>query len=483
MRFEVTSAGRVSWKIIWVPLVALYLLSDLYAFLSNRVWFTDAGIYFLGVLERGHFEAVDLMRTYGEFFLQFPLVLALRLGLTDLTLLSHFYGAPFFLQFPLSLLICLKAAGRENARFLFFPLLSLFAGSMNGNLLIWVPHTMVCFFWALLFSILFREKWSLGSVALFVGMAVVSLRTYESMLYLGLILAIAAVWRTRKEHSRYSIRLAWLSIASFFFAGSLITSISLIHYPMPENMANFKYSILHFLGNPFKGTFNHSAFLSILTLLFLPLCLIRKESFDKPFKILSIFFAALIAVGFLHAALFPRWFHPSFHYSARSFYSLLPLFLSPVLLIIRGGYLSISKKSWERAFLVLTVLACGQIFWQFYLTTQWNRYLNAFREELAAHRGLIAYENSKLPETLNQRHILNMQWGWTYPLMSLLVVPKGRVVSILENKKPLFWEPFDPALPENLPKLERYGISYESFLEALPKKQKADEGVLPRQPL
>ncbi len=88
---------------------------------------------------------------------QLPTLLAARVGVHSLGVLSIVFGVTLFSFKPVSILLCYRFA--RDKRYVLFPLLSLFAGTMNSEgYLISETHLMSALFWAALFGVLCPQE-------------------------------------------------------------------------------------------------------------------------------------------------------------------------------------------------------------------------------------------------------------------------------------------------------------------------------------
>jgi hypothetical protein len=102
----------------------------------------------------------------------------------------------------------------------------------------------------------------------------------------------------------------------------------------------------------------------------------------------------------------------------------------------------------------LTAWTCAvTVFFHCGATNQWNRYRAVIVQELAEHRGLIAFERSAAPS-------YEFNWGWTMPSLSIALsaLNLGSVSAIIENPDSPRWQPIDPENPATLPDLRPYGV-------------------------
>ena len=96
----------------------VFLLSILFAVGTARSLYDDGSYYFMRVLEAGGFTEMLFTRGHAAFLFQLPLVIALKLGVRDLTQLQIAFGCGCFLAWPLLMPAYLYPYKQYEARFL-----------------------------------------------------------------------------------------------------------------------------------------------------------------------------------------------------------------------------------------------------------------------------------------------------------------------------------------------------------------------------
>ena len=134
--------------------VGAYLIHILYAVFVSRHLFGDGAWFLLKMLVENHvarwYSSLSrdfFVSRFGAFFChEYPTLLASRLGVTDLGTLSSVYGLTLFVFKPLSLLLCYVFSPDKRA--ILFPLLGLFAGSINAEAyMVSETHLFASLFW------------------------------------------------------------------------------------------------------------------------------------------------------------------------------------------------------------------------------------------------------------------------------------------------------------------------------------------------
>lgn len=461
----------------WLLYMALgiYIIHIIYAIISFRLLYADGSYYFVSILAKYSFMQWGA-RKFAQIASQIPLVAALKLGIKDISVLGYIYGTSLFISFPISLIICYWAA-KEEIRYLVFPLLSLVAGFMNTEFFIISEHNFLLYlFWALLFLMLFRK--GLISSILIVLLAFPTLLSYQSMLFFGPILAIIAIWRGLRIRSQRFMQFFWYILALWFLAGAIIALQTTLTPEDPSNFQNFYRSTLFFMGH---GSFHYPGILSLLILFMITILLWKPEGLERFwFWIIAAISVACVIVALL-PSVSPTTLALNLQYRARVLNVYLPILLACCLLAIHGKWFTVGPAVWHKAYLLLALLGISQGLWHLSATYQWNKYLLIFRQEIHRNCGLIPFEQSVLSALDKAPHHISrsMNWGWTMPVMStILGAQNGQIRTIIDNSPaPGYWEPFDPAVPDQLPDLSYYGVNYDLYIHALTHPELTCQGI------
>ena len=96
------------------------------SFSADTYFASDGSFYFAIILDNGTFTNVAPSRAHAEYLTQWPLVLAVHSGVTDLEALEIFFGLGIWFPWVLSFAISLYAT-RERPALVFFLLISMSA--------------------------------------------------------------------------------------------------------------------------------------------------------------------------------------------------------------------------------------------------------------------------------------------------------------------------------------------------------------------
>jgi hypothetical protein len=173
----------------------------------------------------------------------------------------------------------------------------------------------------------------------------------------------------------------------------------------------------------------------------------------------------------------PESLRPVQQFQARSWIAFLPVALAIAMLVARRW--SPRLAGFRLGVATLTVLAFAQLSWHIAATGQWHGYTSVFKAELGAHPGFVPFESSGLAQPqVGIQVIRNLTWEFTVQLMSIALAPNGKVSTIIGVPGGAWWpyspgERNDPANfqrpmdERSLPRLERYGVDYSRYLQAL----------------
>jgi hypothetical protein len=162
---------------------------------------------------------------------------------------------------------------------------------------------------------------------------------------------------------------------------------------------------------------------------------------------------------------------PSLQAAARYYCAFLsvPLAIALLICVLRPRYCAIWAK--PHVLTVMALLAAGQFGWQATATYEWSKFVGGWRTVLNSHRGLIPWQEARqalrplLPATSQDPVAKWKVFGWTFPSFSLLLAPNGKVASVIAAPESVRWQPFDPAIPAQLPRSPL--LDFSAYRQAL----------------
>ena len=127
-------------RVLYLFLFGLISVALFDAFSIDKHLSADGVHYFVEILDSGTFYRVDWARRFAEFIIQWPLVLAVRAGVTQVPLLSACFALGIYLPYLLSFALSLHAVRRENPALLSLPLLSMVSVNLPAHFILAGEH-------------------------------------------------------------------------------------------------------------------------------------------------------------------------------------------------------------------------------------------------------------------------------------------------------------------------------------------------------
>ncbi|HEU0117626.1 MAG TPA: hypothetical protein VFR09_03235 [Alphaproteobacteria bacterium] len=367
-------------------------------------------------------------RFFAYILMEFPTVIALRLGMTDLKGLMYLFSS--WLQLA-PLLLWGLAFWKLRRDFLFWPFLAMFtAVYFNGNFFsigefnVTFGLTAAC-----LAYILKPERITKVDTAMLSAAAIASVMSYGSTMFFGVLLCGLTLWRFRQDR-----RILWLPLAAIFLASAGVGLWNYLNPTQPENLASASNPLLLLHDPQLWFTF-------VFVALIAPIAMVRDAQWRSAF-ILALFISI---IGFLLMGLHAP---PFVDYMARAFTAMGFLALAIALcwfeLFGKKRFPALKKletNPWQyfalptfALFTLMCVLDIGD-------SIEFRAYIDDFSRVVNSHHGLLRYEDSIMFLPNNNLY----GWTWTYPTMALLLRENTDKAVVIE---PWFqkgrWQPFDP---------------------------------------
>ncbi|MGB8890215.1 MAG: hypothetical protein WCC87_26050 [Candidatus Korobacteraceae bacterium] len=439
------------------------------AIVTGRHLYGDGSWFLVKMLSENH-VAVWNVHGWHDFFAgrfgafayqEYPTLLAARLHVHNLKLLSLIYGVTLFSFKPLSILLCYRFA--RDKRLIIFPLLTLFAITMNSEVyLVTETHLMSALFWPALFGLMYRRKFGPLDLAAMVIISAPLLVCYESMAIYGLILCAACIYRYfTVAQSRREKWLSWVFFA-WYALGVLFAVLAIVFPRDVANRQGFLKSLLFVLHNDHIG-----ARVSCIVLILCALIVLIPERYRTVLNGLAgIAVLCSLAIP-LYIVRHPEATHFGTHVIARTMNASAPLALAVGFVVLHFHLLQVGTAKYQRLFVIAAVLGMCQSGWSMVASTQWSNMLTVLRAELRTHSGPVPFENTPLSQSVvDGQPIRNLHADW--PLMSLSILYSDhRAVQTILLPPAGGFEPFNPYAPAALPDLSHFGVRYDLYREAL----------------
>jgi hypothetical protein len=459
-------APKVERSQLMAAAVILFGAWTAMAILTGRCLYADGAHEFVRVLQAQGFFNTMWSRHFGFYIYEFPLVLSIKLGVTNLVWLRFAFGLGRFLPWPLVLLGCYWISPKH----FWLAAAGCAAGYLNAAFTADGMHNLAhALFWLSLFAILFAHPLKLPAAVMLLVSATVMLYSYESQLLLSLPLAALACWRSWREKTEG--RWTWvvfLVAAALFAAGE---TVGLCGVLMPENAPVFnglKTTTWHMLGN--------MGWTLTWTVVWFFLAMSVALS-DTVWRLISRKFV----IGLLLAGLFiwgawpllmPDQLDDAVQYSNRTLDMFVPLALLPVALILRFRPQWIEPRRGRLVQLTAGLLA-AQSLWQIGAAWHWQQDVGKLQGILSSHQGVVPLHSCSMSTSSIESRELYFDWTW--PCLSIALNPDRKIRSIVCSEGYIdspyqthrYWQPFDPLKVETLPDLRHYGLDYSVYISAL----------------
>ncbi len=436
--------------------VAVLLLWGLAAnaAIACRGLFWDGSSFLVNIIELGEVHDFYTARAHVDWLTQGPVLLAIKLGVRDIHVLATVYSATLF-ALPVALYHGALARLRHDGVALAIAMLVL--------LVVWLPTSFfivgeynVTYAAALaaMAVTLVPGRSRLADAVLLVALGLLSVRSYEAMVYLGPLLAAAILWTWRGEPDPALRGLAVVA-ALAFLGGAVVAGATIAEYWSHPHFVKVRATSIAFWEN----------LQLVIPLAGLVLCALVGLVFPAwlrgrgPQLVLGVVAVALVLSPWYRLLDDHSILYPPAHYLARQatgvaiFGLLVGLWLQVawrqpprVLAVLREP--AVSGRLTATLAVVLIAAAVPDVA----LTNLWTEYI-------ARMRGLVDHEEG----IVHARDLPVLEWpdklfaqDWTLPAMSALVSRTPGRATVLADNDYRSNPPFDPACG-TLPRLAGYG--------------------------
>ena len=445
-----------------------YLLHVLYAVFVSRHLFGDASWFLLKMLSENH--VAHWYTGYRDFYVgrfgafavqEYLTLLFSRLGITNLETLSTIYGVTLFAFKPLSLVLCYHFS--KDKRAVVFPLLTLFAGSINSEAyIVSETHLFVALFWPALIILLSAESISGATLAILAALSAPLILCYESMAVYGVVLCAACLYRARTLSRSSGERVASWILLGWYFLGVVLAALSIANPRDPANRSGFLRGMFFVLRYGDVAAWVSCAVLALVTIV-----LVGRIRSLEGLRRLVLVSAALSSLIVVQIVAWPGQTNFGLHVMARSMNVLVPLLVVPLYLMWHFGRLSIDSAHFRSALLITASLGIAQSTWNVLASREWSNMMMRLRTEVRDNRGVIPLEKSAMfRRTIDGAPIRRLHGDWPLLPLSIFLADGGNVSAMIDPGSEPF-RPFDPYVAGSLPALQRYGVRYDAYLEAV----------------
>jgi hypothetical protein len=396
---------------------------------------------------------------------QTPAVLAANL-LHSLHAVSVIFGLTLYAHALIALAICYRLAPKRW--YILFPLMSLYAGSMNAEALaISDSHFVLSLYWPALFILMFQKELTVGIVVLLAAVSIPMVLSYETMLFWGVILAAICLWRARSSKPRALL----VAFAGWYLLCSGVAFWSWLHPFDPTNKSGFVKGLQGLWSSDHLG-----AKTSIVVLLCCAVLLATSRGVRRIQTAIVAIAGAAVLFFVLQVILGRAPLTLNSQMQARVMNLVAPLVATGLLMLVWLGILKPGVRAVDLMGAIVALLGFGQVLFALGCVATWQGTVAILRYELLLHNGPIPYSSSVMSRPqLGRLHLSDDHATWPLLPLSLYASDRGDVKSII-LPPPHTYYPFDPLAPATFPNLVRYGIHYDQYEAAQASSWRYDLG-------
>jgi hypothetical protein len=409
--------------------------------------FADGSFYLLFVLEHRDVATFGWARWFAQVVTQAPLVLFVKAGLRDLNYLIYLHSFGL-IAIPAGLWIL--ALWKLRTSSLFWPFFMVFCVVyLNANLFPVGEHNLAFALAAVSMAVLLGPApLSSWNGALLVAASIVSVRSYEAFVFLGVLLAGVAGARLAASGGEHRAEIVWLTAAIFFFGCA--SGVSWMSIARPRDAQNLAAALdlVTALGNS-----QILISVAVGAMFFLQFIAGAKRAV----AITALTMGLLLSLLLLHPA---AWAWPLQYYQGRSIFGGI-LFLALGGLAIWHFWNTAAHRTaaahgaggvnaaWALPVVLYLALSLSNLAH----TLGFYHYLRVLHAEVTSRSGLVPIESTRL----TQGNVSAFTWIWTSPTLSVLLRKESQQAIILNPAAYTGWQPFDPS--KSVPDLTRYRMN------------------------
>lgn len=467
---------------VWFwAVIAMYAVHAVFAIAAHRHLFGDAAWFLVRIASEGRVtnfysdftSDFYYSRVVAYWLTQLPTVAVAHLGVGDWRVLSWVLGATFFGHKIASLLICWWVLPESKKYLVVFPLLGLFAGTVNSDIYIVTEiHIATSFYWPLLLAISQRKDPGLGFLAACAILILAASFTYESMAFLAPILIGAALLR-RADSQVGRGRTGWAMLALTACVPFVINVAAILFPRDPANKSAFTHGLKALLDSTLSGpaSWDIGAMVSVLALaVFASVALIyRGQGLRLERLLFAGVFLTLLFAPLLHFMVFAKTVDFSNAIDDRGFAGLLVQFgLAIAYMLVWRFQFARLHENLQLVLPLALALAAGQLAWQAMATHSWSVALAHSSNALKSGAGEIVCDAAAMKSDSVGRFVappdgIMCRW-WALPI-SVLQAPDGRAEALLRSMEG--FTPFDMRNRETFPAMTYAPVDFDPYFRAL----------------
>ncbi len=399
--------------------LVLILATSVFEAATLRGLYADGADFLAQILATKNFYFLNASRRFTEILTQLPVVLAIKAGLSKLSLLIFIHSVALVM---LPIIFWILSLWRLYEDDLFWPMFVLFC-IIHFNLAFFaigeynVAYSLVALSLAILAArAQISDFWAV--VVLFAAICLIT--SYEALVFLGPLLAVLACHRLVNKQPLLTglVKSTLVLCLVCYLSATIIAASSISH---PRDPAVFADAV--------DMRYNARNSLLLLSLSFALSwglqCLSESTSVKRLATVIAI--STLLALGWPEL-----WSAPGMQYSSRVIGGIIILLFGAIVLLERpiNNYLHLDLKRaasanvyYSLSFFVILLAS------DVTRSVQFMDYLDNFKIEVRSHAGLIPLEATNLSSHRDDV----FGWEWTHPSLSILLRDDARQAVILNS--------------------------------------------------
>jgi hypothetical protein len=418
-----------------------------------RGLFVDGSVFLVQIARFQEFFRFYPPRLYAMVVAQVPVMAALKLGVIDLHWLGRLLSLGLFGLPTLFYSLALHRV-RHDAVLLAVVIAAIGTIFMTASFFI-VGEFNTAYALALCVAVRLAtaDHLRLWDGLVLLAIAILAMRTYEAMLYLGPLLAAMTLWQAIRVPQRPLLPLLLhVAAALSFLVGMTIAADAVINPWLPAHRDE-AIQQAKFFWQDMQFSF---ALIAVLVVVLWGLLKPDDLVLDKPYRRASISLALLALSPLLALGDWIVRPQARSHYLARSasgvVITVMVIFIwclaAPRLANWRPRVVLRSAAAGRRLLAFACLLLAAGLPADIFLTSTWVDYLGAMRATVVSHSGVVAFEDtplSKFPMVL-------LVENWVLPSQSLMLRSKPGDGIIAPPRDFTEWTPFPPSQPQDIGK-------------------------------
>ncbi len=420
-----------------------------------RGLFWDGSSFLVNIVDLGTFHDFYPARAHVGWLTQTPVLLAIKVGVTDTKLLAMIQSAALF-ALPAGLYSLALARVRADAVLLAIVVVIIAVVYLPTSFfIIGEYNTTYAGVTAAIAVALTAEGRGWRDGAILCALGVLCLASYEATIYLGPLTAAAILWTIGRRATDRHARLLGGIAALAFLGGAVVSGVTVAEYWRHSHFVEVRGAVLDFWQNlqfiiPLAGL----AFIAVL-------CLVRPPWLNGrgPLAVIGIVAFLLAVTPWLRLLNADSSLSPPAQYLARTAAGGLLVVLlivmwvhvawrrNPPALLANLRQPALGRRLATAAFALVLCAAIPDIA----LTRLWTDYLDYFRGLIVGRTGLVSAR--ELPMGVWPQQLFRQEW--TYPALSAILRSAPGQAVVLIDKDFSINPPFDPRCG-TVPRLEGF---------------------------